>query len=444
MQRSAEDLSRVVRLVPGGRVLRTGSLKDRGGASFLTSKLIVKDGWAASRLLLEMSREDAADPEIRQVALTFRRDNGSDDRTARALHAFVRDTVLFVPEPVETFQSARYTLFSVRCGDCDDSARALFALAMAAGLRVRLAFLEQQGQPAHVWAQIYHDGSWHHAETTIAASYGEEPRAALARLGLGKGRRDVFGKEVITMGSLTVPVVLTKDWSDAALVALGAMSARNNLDPVAVLMMMGNESGLNASAVGKTSDGTPFAYGISQIHDLAGVGFKGAPADFVLLSPEQQVPFTDAFYQPHKNQTLNSLERLYQANFLPATLGWGSDLSLVLAKKGGGSPRWTFALSEAAVYRDNAGLDHGNKGFINVGDLGIAARASAGPRVQEAIARLKALGGVVPPSVNHGMGLIAGIVAGVMFGAVAAGGLVWATQGKAAAISLVPRALIPA
>ena len=77
-------------------------------------------------------RKNAKDPEIVEVAQAMRSmAGGSVEATARAIHSYVKRVVRFAYEPVETFQSARYTLFYALVGDCDDHARAVMALCSA-------------------------------------------------------------------------------------------------------------------------------------------------------------------------------------------------------------------------------------------------------------------------------------------------------------------------
>jgi Transglutaminase-like superfamily len=121
-------------------------------------------------------------------------------------HAFVQARVRFEPEEEETFQTPTAT-FTRGAGDCDDSSRALLALAAVAGIPGRYVYFLQDGQPAHVVAQLW-DGpvpegelpadspSWQWAETTIDADFGEHPFAAYARLGKGP-RPDLDGTAVI-------------------------------------------------------------------------------------------------------------------------------------------------------------------------------------------------------------------------------------------------------
>jgi hypothetical protein len=80
------------------------------------------------------------------------------------------------------------------------------------------------------------------------------------------------------------------------------------------------------------------------------------------------------------NAPLNSGTRVYQANFLPATLKTQKALSSILAA------------SPGAVYEANAGFDTGHTGVIRIQDLANAiARAAAQPAVQQAITAAYAL-----------------------------------------------------
>jgi len=118
------------------------------------------------------------------------------------LHAFIQARVRFTPEPVETFQSPATTL-ALGYGDCDDSARALVAIARRRGIPARLVYFLQDGQPAHVAAQLY-QGGWRWAETTIHAHFGEHPFAAMRRLGLK--RSDMSGEPVVLVNGQAMPL----------------------------------------------------------------------------------------------------------------------------------------------------------------------------------------------------------------------------------------------
>lgn len=148
--------------------------------------------WDAPRLLERLAAEDAATlPLVRELGRAAARANPSPSARARALHAFVRRRVKFERENGEVFRSTAVTL-DRGAGDCDDSARALVALAKAAGLRSRFAYLESNGQPVHVYAEIHDGRAWQPAETTIDARFAEAPLAAARRLGV-KHRADLSG-----------------------------------------------------------------------------------------------------------------------------------------------------------------------------------------------------------------------------------------------------------
>jgi hypothetical protein len=139
------------------------------------------------------------DPRVRHRALEVlarapSNPNGYLERSTQAawLHAHVRDTVRYIEDGIEQYQP---TMTTLRLGgDCDDSARALVALAKSVGLQARLV-----APPGlnHALAEIHDGKAWRLAETTLrAARYGEEPRAALRRLraeGIGPPARPDLG-----------------------------------------------------------------------------------------------------------------------------------------------------------------------------------------------------------------------------------------------------------
>lgn len=108
----------------------------------------------------------------------------TEEEQIAALHAFVRDTVRFQHEHVETFQHTIRTL-EVGMGDCDDTARALAALLFSVGYEAGLDTLkDSSGEPVHVAAVVQLGGAWRWLETTIAARPGEHPTEAARRLGI--------------------------------------------------------------------------------------------------------------------------------------------------------------------------------------------------------------------------------------------------------------------
>lgn len=163
-----------------------------------------RDGWAAARLLLASAIEDSQTAVARDIALGLRRESRTDLEFAANVHEYVKRTVRFFREPGETFTNTGYTL-GMGGGDCDDHARAVYALAAAGGLGVAMAFLhhgdaaaaDRRG-PTHAVAQLCAGGACHWAETTVDARLGEHPFAAADRLGL-LGARGDLAKEVRIM-----------------------------------------------------------------------------------------------------------------------------------------------------------------------------------------------------------------------------------------------------
>ncbi len=140
------------------------------------------------QLLSQLTVQDAKNPQVRRLAELVVMHARDDDHGAELLHALVRDGVSFAKEQVETFSPTMWTLQTKR-GDCDDTARALAALLLSIGYRVR--FVTQGNPPSHIVAQVYTEqNGWTFAETTLHAHFGEAPQAAAHRLG-EKNRRDI-------------------------------------------------------------------------------------------------------------------------------------------------------------------------------------------------------------------------------------------------------------
>lgn len=164
------------------------------------------DGWAAARMLVEESAEDARTPEAHAIASELRTQAPDDESFARAVQTFVKSRVRFEREKGEIFQGIAHTL-SVGFGDCDDHARLAYAIAVAGGLPTVMAFLHHGGagaQPSHAVAQLCPNGRAYWAETTIDADFGEHPLTAAARLGLVNARDDL-AREVVVMSEQDLP-----------------------------------------------------------------------------------------------------------------------------------------------------------------------------------------------------------------------------------------------
>lgn len=171
-------------LPPGGRL----AVAHRFGGE-RAYELQLPSHAAKVQLLDRLATYDAKHPTVRRLAEWLTEPAGSDElAVARALHAAVRDGVRFVDEPTETFQHTLRT-WQTEQGDCDDSTRALVALARSIGMDARLQTLGNP--PRHVWCQLGAEGQWWHAETSLAAELGEHPLDAGRRLGVLPERSDL-------------------------------------------------------------------------------------------------------------------------------------------------------------------------------------------------------------------------------------------------------------
>jgi hypothetical protein len=172
--------------------------------------------------------------------------------------------------------------------------------------------------------------------------------------------------------------MLTADLSDGFFDAVRSASQTLGNEPVDLLGVMMNESGVKATAHNPNGD----AGGLIQFmpQTLVNLGWTDGHDAFRRLSAEEQMPFVERYFQPYASKGLSPAARLYQATFLPATLDAGSDLDTVVCGQNG-----PFAFA----YGPNKGFDRDGKGFITVGDLQAAIdRAARGPRWDEIMARL--------------------------------------------------------
>jgi transglutaminase-like putative cysteine protease len=100
---------------------------------------------ATLALMRELGRRGAADPFVRDQALSILRSAGVHAHDfageIKALFEFVRDRIRFTRDPVdvETLQIPRRTL-EVKAGDCDDKATLLVALLRAVGNPAELRY----------------------------------------------------------------------------------------------------------------------------------------------------------------------------------------------------------------------------------------------------------------------------------------------------------------
>lgn len=153
----------------------------------------VRDGIEKTQLAYELVYRSAIDPAVRMVAVALVKTAPRDDHRERLarLHRFVRDSVDYHREAIETFQPPAVTL--EEGGDCDDHVILLGALAWS----IRYPFiLEPVGpleDPDHYTIRLGYPPSdsphgdkhtiWLQCETTIDALFGESLGAAKRRLG---------------------------------------------------------------------------------------------------------------------------------------------------------------------------------------------------------------------------------------------------------------------
>ena len=167
--------------------------------------------WAAARelwRLLELDRQRPPHPAevaaLRQV--------GAND--AKSITAWLRSTVPYRPEPVETYRSPLDTL--VRGGDCDDSNRLLLRLLRIVGLDASMRWLGDREGPLHpvvVVADRIYDASSVHLPIGVAqgeylaaiegatkpAGYGDAWAAALVAEALAELGFEVTERTIQTV-----------------------------------------------------------------------------------------------------------------------------------------------------------------------------------------------------------------------------------------------------
>jgi transglutaminase-like putative cysteine protease len=123
------------------------------------------------KLMVQLQRRYKTDLNIRTLAVELVRDCAPKDRRAEleTLQVFCRDAIRYVAdiENVETLQTPIQTL-KVGCGDCDDKATLLAALAGAIGFPARFCAIGVEGQEfSHVMMQGLLGTRWVNCETIL-------------------------------------------------------------------------------------------------------------------------------------------------------------------------------------------------------------------------------------------------------------------------------------
>lgn len=167
---------------------------------------------------------------------------------------------------------------------------------------------------------------------------------------------------------------------DDALQELWALYDASGIRPEWVLPMLYLESGFDPSKPNQA--GAPY-YGLAQDYGPYLERHGIAAADYLTMSAAEQlsaivVPRLEGMVKAYG--PLKSATRVYQANFLPATLKTAPHLSSVVAWKG------------SQAYNANAILDASKDGAITVSDLAWwMAVEAAHPEAHDALTRAYAL-----------------------------------------------------
>jgi hypothetical protein len=172
--------------------------------------------------------------------------------------------------------------------------------------------------------------------------------------------------------------MLTTDLSDGFFDAVRSSSSTLGCEPIDLLGVMMNESGVKATAHNPNGD----ASGLIQFMPatLTGLGYTDGHEVFRTLSAEEQMPYVEAYFRPYISKGLSPAARLYQATFLPATLSGEWTMDTVICAQDG---------INSFAYAPNKGFDQDNKGSITIGDLQAAIdRACRGARWDEIVSRL--------------------------------------------------------
>jgi len=163
----------------GCRIARSEQLHDGSWSH----RILCNSHAAKVRFLANLAEYDSRLPDIRRLAERVAAGAPNARAQAAALQRFVQQRVTFTKEPQETFSPTWRTL-EHGLGDCDDSSRALLALARSLGLPAGLRTVPELGSavPTHVAAALRDGEEWIWLEASIPARFGEHPQHAARRL----------------------------------------------------------------------------------------------------------------------------------------------------------------------------------------------------------------------------------------------------------------------
>lgn len=175
-----------------------------------------------------------------------------------------------------------------------------------------------------------------------------------------------------------------------------AMCGRLRVDPVDLLSVAANESGLNPCAHNPNGH----ASGLWQMMGSTARGLGWDVANdphldkFRALGAVGQLPWWERYFASYRGRLINA-SACYVATFLPAFLDHAGDPAYVLC--GARGPlSWAYAA--------NRGFDHTGKGTILVSDLSDAITrscAALGSKWTDAVAQIRAAQGPIVPADNQ-------------------------------------------
>jgi transglutaminase-like putative cysteine protease len=145
---------------------------------------------ATLQIMVKMVLQYRASPTVRVTAQALVKDCPNRDRVCqvKALHAFVRDRIKYLPDvrDVETIQTPDYTL-KMGSGDCDDQSVLLASLTESVGMQARFLAIGVRGEGfSHVSSQVMLGTRWVNLETilpTLAQTWGTVPAGTPTPIG---------------------------------------------------------------------------------------------------------------------------------------------------------------------------------------------------------------------------------------------------------------------
>jgi hypothetical protein len=142
---------------------------------------------------------------------------------------------------------------------------------------------------------------------------------------------------------------------------LQSVAAAVGANPADMLAVMLNESGTNPQQKSfANNNGVPVAVGLIQFTQASANDLGTSQQALLGMTDVQQLAYVQKYYSNcNGGGTYPSTGSLYLATFAPAFLKNGNDADTVIFSKA----------TSGQYYSQNTGLDHGNKGYITVGDM---------------------------------------------------------------------------